>query len=255
MKKIVLIVVFLSAAFAADKQFWAHKPYEQWSQAECQKMLHDSPWAKTITMRQPTMRALSRGFGRTASADNGTGERTPEVEYTAQLRSARPLREGYIRLKEIQSHYDSMPDDAKSKTKGAFEQYLSQQFDDKIVVVVEYGSNLPEIDSVLANYWQSRTLDQVRNTTLLSGPDGDRVAPIAYVAGRGAGREFEFVFPRNAAAAQAHPDTPLAFEFIPPPPFDGTTPPLTAGPGLALTDRLYFKFQPKEMLVDGKVSY
>jgi hypothetical protein len=257
MKKLVLLIVFIGAGLSADKQFWEHKPFDQWSQAECQKMLHDSPWAKTVTLRQPTMREISRSLGSAAVADNGTGERTPEVTYTAQIRSAMPVRQGYIRLKEIEAHYDAMSGDAKGKAKTAFDNYLAQSFDDKIVVVVEYGSNLPEIDTRLASYWQSQTLDTVKNTTLLSGPGGDRVQPIAFVAGRGAAREFQFVFPRNAAIAQAHPDTPLALEFVPPPPFDQTTgsSPTPASVNLGSTERLFFKFQPKDMMAGGKVAY
>jgi hypothetical protein len=255
MKKVILLLVFLGAALAADKQFWEHKSFDQWSPAECQKMLHDSPWAKSITMRQATMRQLNRTLGGSALADNGTGDRTPEVTYTAQLRSALPVRQGYIRLKEIEAHYDSMSGDAKTKAKGAFDNYLAQSFDDKIVVVVQYGSSLPESDTTLATFWQSQSLETVKNTTLLSGPDGDRMQPIAFVAGRGAAREFQFVFPKNPAAAQAHPDAPVILEFVPPSPFANTSTPPDGAGGLGSPDRLVFKFQPKDMLVGGKVAY
>ena len=257
MRKVLLLVLVVASAVAADKQFWLHKPYDQWSADECKKMLTDSPWAKSSTLRQPTMRALSRGFGRTATADNGTGERAPEVVYTAQIRSALPLRQAYIRLKEIDAHYDSMTGDAKARAKQAFDNYLSATFDDKIVILVSYGANLPESDTTLARYWQSQTLDTVKNSAYLTGPDGERVQPTAFVTGRGAEREFQFVFPRNTAAAKAHPDEPLALEFAALPAFDSTAPQVaTSNPGsLTVPSRMYFKFQPREMTVDGKVMY
>ena len=257
---ILLLPLLLVATYAADKQWWDNKPYEQWSAKECEKMMHESPWAKTLTIRTPIMRQQNRGSGRTAGADNGTGEREPEVIYTAQMRSAMPVRQAYVRMKEIQAHFDTMAPDAKQRAKQALDGYLAQTFDDKIVILVEYGSNIPEIDPSLAQFWQSRTLATVQNSAYLTDQSGQRVQPTAFVTGSGASREFQFVFPRDAAAAQAHPDAPLAFEITPPPNVGALAPPISGDPNLTTTPlggsgRMYFKFEPKQMLVAGRVSY
>ena len=38
------------ALFAADKNFWDQKPYSEWSEKEVERMLRNSPWAKTVTL-------------------------------------------------------------------------------------------------------------------------------------------------------------------------------------------------------------
>jgi hypothetical protein len=253
MRKLVLLVLLVGAAIAADKAFWTQKPYAKWSQRECEKLLSDSPWAKSMTLRRPAMREINRGFGQTASGDSGTGERDPEIVYTVQIRSAQPLREAYIRMKGIQGHVDAMSDDAKTRVQQRFDEYLAQPFDDKIVVLVQYKSNLPEVDTMLANYWQGQTVGTLKNSVYLSGPDGDHMEPTAYVGGSGADREFQFVFPRNPAAAQANPEKAIEFEFLNMVP--NRTAGLTTVTIVNAGARMHFTFQPKDMKVGDRIVY
>jgi hypothetical protein len=42
-----VIVLFYCAAPAPAQDFWKKKPYTEWSEKECRRLLEDSPWAKT----------------------------------------------------------------------------------------------------------------------------------------------------------------------------------------------------------------
>jgi len=48
------------ALFAAGQggEFWQKKDYRQWTQAECQKLLESSPWAKTHNLAQVVIEPL-----------------------------------------------------------------------------------------------------------------------------------------------------------------------------------------------------
>ena len=52
-RKLALALVFAPvcvALFAADKNFWDQKPYSEWSEKEVDRMLKNSPWAKTVAL-------------------------------------------------------------------------------------------------------------------------------------------------------------------------------------------------------------
>ena len=282
---VVLACICAAAGFAANDDFWNQKPYANWSAKECARLLKDSPWAKTIKLQRTNLREISRETGRErtqrgpapgappgtsasdsivapgtqglAAADQGTGNANQEISYTAQIRSAAPVRQAFVRMKQIESKYDALGGAAKSRADQAYQNYLGQQFPEKIVVLVTYGANLADNDRVLAHYWQSQTLDTLKNSVFLSGPDGDRMGPIAYVGGSGAQREFQFVFPRNPATAQAAADKPLVFEFDHPASaaMAATLELNQPGVGNEPKQRLYFKFPVKEMMMAGKTMY
>ncbi len=47
---LITLAAFLALAYAAGKDFWIAKPYTEWSDKEVQKMLTDSPWAKSVSV-------------------------------------------------------------------------------------------------------------------------------------------------------------------------------------------------------------
>ena len=84
-------------------------------------------------------------------------------------------------MKQADPKYNALDAAAKAKVDDALRSYLATEFPDKIVVIVEYRAEPEENDKALANYWQGQTLDTLKNTVFLSGPDGDRIAPIAAI--------------------------------------------------------------------------
>src|SRR5437763_1520157 len=117
----VLAILALQMAASADGQeFWLKKPYRQWSLDETTRMMRDSPWAITTTLRSasnpsaqigsPTGPAMVGGY-------ESNGELDPTIVYTLQLCSAAPIRQAMVRSGQLRSHYDAL----KPEQKAAFD--------------------------------------------------------------------------------------------------------------------------------------
>src|SRR5262249_20137976 len=48
---------------AGDKDFWAQKPYAEWTEKDLEKILSNSPWAKTIAISMGGMMSRRGGGG------------------------------------------------------------------------------------------------------------------------------------------------------------------------------------------------
>ena len=87
---------------------WRQKPYHQWTLADAEQVLGDSPWAQTRS-RERIGHPLPSGV----AFDSGS--------ITLRLRSAPPVRQALTRLRQIRGKYDQMSASEKasfdSKTK------------------------------------------------------------------------------------------------------------------------------------------
>ncbi len=114
--KIIVALIALSAslfAYAEKREFWATKPYTEWTQKEVDRLLKESPWAKTIPLSGSTF--PGGGVGRTGGR-GGAGESldtAPGFEgYRAQPKLvitwySKPVREAVAR--RIQLNNPSPP--------------------------------------------------------------------------------------------------------------------------------------------------
>jgi hypothetical protein len=98
MKKagIIFILIFFATEILAQ-DFWMQKSYKRWTKDEIIILISDSPWAQV----------------RELEADLTAGGFNPMV--TVRLRSAVPIRQALVRLKQIEANYDKM--DAKKRAK------------------------------------------------------------------------------------------------------------------------------------------
>jgi len=100
MKKAAGLIV-LSAACLMAASFW-QKPYAEWSDKEVNKMLNDSPWAKStsIEMSFPGSDvAPLPGGGGNGPQGGGGGFTPPSLEIQAIIESALPVRQALVRRK------------------------------------------------------------------------------------------------------------------------------------------------------------
>ncbi len=91
--------VILAVTVSARAQNVWTRPYQQWTKDEIIKIASDSPWAQV------------------QQASSTTGERVPLAYVpgvTIRLRSALPIREALVRLKQIEGKYDKL--DAAGRT-------------------------------------------------------------------------------------------------------------------------------------------
>jgi hypothetical protein len=119
---IAAIIVDASSVLASD--FWKVKPYREWKDAEVQKMLSDSPWAKEATAmlavpaaENPSGRGSGRGGrsggmaggggmggGGIQGADGGPMGGAPSRTMSVLVRwtSALPVKQAMIRLRFVE---------------------------------------------------------------------------------------------------------------------------------------------------------
>ena len=204
------------------------KPYLQWSKSETEKMLRDSPWAKHITLSKTSM--LFRQEERTSNAEREQTE-TPVVTYTAQLRSAIPIRQAVVRERQLQEGYDGMSAAQKAALDAKTNAYLNST-QEEIVVLVSYESNVRNYVDLLRRYWTQQTYDLVKNSVSLKlGTEWS--SPTGYAATNGA---FQFNFPRPP---QLPRDGSMVLQFQHP------------GVGVLGPERVVIEFKLDKMLVDG----
>lgn len=233
------IMIVLGAVVAGARDRWSSRPWQKWSVDDCKAMLQDSPWAhtwSTSSEEMPTMGASSEGTGR---------EQEPTVYYYVQLRSALPVREAVARELEIINKYDKM-DAAKQKTIDAsVSSYLSRNYDDSIVIHLEYGSNVDIYQRDLLQAWQSLPAGTVPINTYLIVGNGQKVVPQRMEVAPGAQAAVEFILPRvvNGKPLVSQLDKSFAFQFMSP----------AVGP--FVTQRAYVEYHPSKMSFNGQLSY
>lgn len=97
--KLPVLFIFIAVCFSqtAAQDFWERKPYSEWTKDDIIRLIGESPWAQ---LRQP-------------QADS-TVVRT-NTGVTVRVRSALPIRQALVRLKQIEAKYDKMDDRKKAE--------------------------------------------------------------------------------------------------------------------------------------------
>jgi hypothetical protein len=233
----VALLVLLPFHAAAAQEFWETKPYAQWSKAETEKMLQDSPWAQHVTLSRVVMAGFSttqRGVtsvGNPAAVAEAQHSEIPYLIYTAQLRSALPVRQAVVRQRQIAEKYDSMSAHKRAALDAKTDAYLARPQDD-IVVYITWKSNVGNYADQVKRYWKQQTYDLLKNTVFLT-VGRDRLAPVGFAATDTA---FQFNFERPAEILR---EGSVTLEFTHP----------TVGTLTSETVRIEFKLD--RMLVNG----
>jgi hypothetical protein len=101
----LVALVFTLGLLSLAQNASSIKTYQQWAISDVEKLLNDSPWAKT------------KSKGAAVGFDNPIipSGQIPLPEYvTLRLHSALPIRQAIIRLRQIQAKYDKMSNANKS---------------------------------------------------------------------------------------------------------------------------------------------
>ena len=105
--RIVLLLMttllLIATASAQQTDDWQNKPWEQWTKKDAQRVLNESPWAKTEARSGPTV--------------NVTGNEiiTASKIYTLRLRSSLTVRRALLRLRQLDEKYEQMNDKKKAE--------------------------------------------------------------------------------------------------------------------------------------------
>jgi hypothetical protein len=116
---------------------------------------------------------------------------------------------------------------------------------DQIIVHVEYSANSRKNDFDLANFWQTQTLEHLKNSVYLIGSKGVKVPIKQFTVEGGAKREFCFIFLRqqNGKDIVSSGDKSLKLEFTYP-----VFSRLGDGNG-------FIEFETDKMVVQGRLVY
>jgi len=174
-------VLSLSYLLAAD--FWDQKPYTDWNQKECDKLLEKSPWSHPYALtgviipgmanwNRPSSPTSSRSFGDDSLATL-TGDREVHLFLQIRFMTAKPLKAaiGQSRL---------LADPNNQALQDQAEQYVNQADGPEIIVEVTYYSEPAGHWSLreVAGFLQTATLPVIQNKIWLSASSSDTHIPL-----------------------------------------------------------------------------
>ena len=161
------------------QEFWARKSYKTWTKEEIIKIISDSPWAQV----------------RETEADITTGGTRANV--TIRLRSALPIRQALVRLKQLEAKYDKMD----QRQQAEFDERLRGTLEcpackDNYVVTMSPPISNRNLTSGVYGLKGAR-LELLHGKVYLLNEQGDRRPLVYFVAPKNDMDEAVFYFPRR----------------------------------------------------------
>ena len=180
--------------------------FTEWSLSEAVEILNSSAWA-----RNETFTRVVRGQGSGIS-----GEKEIYNTFYIRLLSARPIREAYARIQQIQYGYGQWTDEEKRQFDELTRPGLELDVDRWIVVAVSFRSNDTREESAVRQFFQSETTATLKNRVFLSTEQFSQIKLSAYFPPREEGVGAKFVFPRevDGIPVVSTESTEVAFELL-----------------------------------------
>lgn len=186
-----VLSTFLATGVAAQKQF---KPWTEWTKADVEKLLNDSPWAQTQVETDtsemfytPTTLA---GAGDSASRrEQGATNQATNVKFRIRWLSAKPIREALVRQEQLST----------GKLSDQLRYFAEGPSYTRIVIAVTFDTNDQRFGGKVMQAFASANTGVLKNNTYLELKDGKRIFLQQYVAPQdNVLRAALFIFPRNA---------------------------------------------------------
>ncbi|NLT33050.1 MAG: hypothetical protein GXX81_06395 [Acidobacteria bacterium] len=171
-----------------------------------------------------------------------SGEKEIYNTFYVRFLSARPVREAYARIQQIQHGYDRMAPEEKRRFEALQAGNLDMDVSRFIVLTVGFRSNDPNEESAIRRFFQSETVETLKTKAFLSTPSCPQVELVAYFPHQEESVGAKFVFPREVDGV------PVIGEHCP-----NITLELLDVPGTQ--SRLYARFDVKEMRVGGQLVF
>lgn len=204
-----LLVAHISILGVAQE--WLGKPFKQWSKAEAEKVLNESPWVRN-------QEVLIRHAGRSTSVAGGTnpaagqggllrsegntatvgGARAPvDFTFTLRLRSALPIREALVRLKQIDAHYDQLSEKDRAAVDARLKGLLDCPAcaDNYVLTLSSRSKEEPGADASYTAFAAAK-VDDIKRYITIANERGEERPLVHFVPPRVPGDEATFFFPR-----------------------------------------------------------
>ena len=144
---VAALLVCLPLAVPAQ---WDKKPYTEWNDKDVQKLLHDSPWARTQTFSDvvPLIRPMPPSGPGAAGADRPVSNAI-HVNFRIRFLSAKPIRQAISRLMELQQK-EEVSDDLAAQLKA----FASGEF---IGALPRTATGKIQKNLLREKYWKGKT--------------------------------------------------------------------------------------------------
>jgi hypothetical protein len=194
------------------------------------EVLNSSPWA-----RHETFTRVISGVG-----SGVAGEKEIFDTFYVRFLSARPIRDAFARIQELQYGYDTLAEQDKVRLASMIQPGVQLDVRNWIVVAVSFRSNDPNEESTARRFFQKETTETLRNKAFLVSEQFPQIQIAAYFPPRDEGVGAKFVFPRilNGVPVVSKTCRKVTFELLEVP---GASP------------RLRASFSVKDMLINGEV--
>jgi len=216
---------------------WDKKPYTEWTEKDAQKLLNDSPWARTQSFDSPMELYKGPQTGRQGTS-TATTARPPDaihLFFRVRFLSAKPVRQALSRMIELKQKAG-----VKEEMAEQLKQFASGEFLEYIVVAVtsdasDAGSNAQQASALLR-----RNNAELKNTTFLEIKGGKRLFLQEFQPARPDGFGARFIFQRLIDGKPFITPESEEIHFVAP---------------LSDTYKLDRRFKIKDMMYEGKLEY
>lgn len=230
---VILASYLLVSPAVAQKKL---KPWHEWSKTEADKVLNDSPWAHPqvdMELTDPNRLNRSRVVG-IGNEDTRSRLNEERVAYYIRIYSARPIRQAFIRLLQLQQT------NIDPETLARMNAFAEKQPGDSIVLAVNVdGPDTKPIEKVM-QLLRTASTGTLRSDSYLERSDGKRVYLSEYVPPGRDGVGARFIFPRQLDGQPFLTSKFATVRFI-------------SDLGSSIKFDMIFKV--KEMILDGEVEY
>jgi hypothetical protein len=249
----ILFICSTLILFAASASAQKTKPWTEWTPKDAQRMLSDSAWAQTQTelseapassdsaitkteSRKEAQQIVSAEASKSQESGESIGRRNTSLSlnYRISLLSAKPIRQAFIRMIELQR--PEMPAEKVAELRT----FIDRDFGEYVVVTVNLdGSDKKRLVPAMQEI-NGADASVLKSTTYLERKDGKRVSLMDYRAPIQDGMGAKLIFPRMLDGKP----------FI-----DANSGEVRVYIELGKTVKLNRRFKVAEMMYDGKLEY
>jgi hypothetical protein len=207
----VIVVIITGTGLSLRAQVGLpEKPFNQWSKDEVKKILTDSIWAKTQTVRLQRRSQVRSIAGQTESETlSGKGELTSaedplEYKFTLRLHSALPIRQALLRQEQLKWNYEkrSLAERKAFDAEGSKALLDCPVCADFYVLSVGFGSENSSGNDLIHQWFGSATLPLIKDYITLANDRGERRALMDFIPPKKSGDDVFFIFPRRDERGQ-----------------------------------------------------
>jgi hypothetical protein len=206
-RALYLCAITITVALPAYAQ--KGKDWTEWTQKEAEKVLNDSGWGQTQTEggapsqatqtsaisqttkeRDRTMTSVSAAA---TAAPSGETKETPALHLRVRFMSAKPIREAFVRMIELQG--------APAEKVAQIKPFIDYDFSNYIVVTINMDGNDRGRMGAITQELSATDSATFKPVTYLERKDGKRLELMEYRAATNDGLGAKFVFARSLNGA------------------------------------------------------